>query len=54
MKGTVAKKSLPYLPLPLTCPEGKIADTDAVRRRLIETHHLRIQANTGLSKTVPF
>ncbi len=51
---TAAGKSLPYLPLPLTGPDGKIADSDAVLARLAAGRHLWVQGGTGMGKTATF
>jgi hypothetical protein len=49
-----ASKSLPYLPLPLTGHNGKIADSDAVLARLAVARHLWVQGGTGMGKTAMF
>ncbi len=50
----VASKSLPFLPLPLTGPDGKIADSDSVLARLAAARHLWVQGGTGMGKTAMF
>ena len=49
-----ANKTLPYLPLPLTSRDGKIADSDAVLARLAVARHLWVQGGTGMGKTAMF
>jgi len=44
----------PYLPLPLTGPKRKIADSDGVLARLAEARHLWVQGGTGMGKTALF
>ncbi|HEY4847686.1 MAG TPA: hypothetical protein VIH87_07785 [Methylocella sp.] len=51
---TATRKSLPFLPLPLTGPDGKIADSDAVLARLSGARHLWVQGGTGMGKTAMF
>ncbi len=49
-----ADKSLPYLALPLTGPDAKIADSDAVLARLSVARHLWVRGGTGMGKTAMF
>ncbi|MGH6835066.1 MAG: hypothetical protein ACREC9_05855 [Methylocella sp.] len=49
-----ASKSLPYLPLPLTGPDGKFADSDSVLARLAAERHLWVQGGAGMGKTAMF
>jgi hypothetical protein len=50
----VTSKSVPYLSLPLTGRDGKIADSDAVLARLAVARHLWVQGGTGMGKTAMF
>jgi len=51
---TAASNSVPYLPVPLTGRDGKIADSDAVLVRLPVARHLWVQGGTGMGKTAMF
>jgi hypothetical protein len=49
-----ARKSLPFLPMPLTGSDGMLADSDAVLARLASARRVWTQGGTGMGKTAMF
>jgi hypothetical protein len=53
-RGTLPAKPPPFLSLPLTGPDGIVADSDAVLGRFGSTRRLWVQGGTGMGKTAIF
>ena len=53
-RGALPAKPRPFLSLPLTGPEGVVAESDAVLGRLGSTRRLWVQGGTGMGKTAIF
>ena len=53
-RGALPAKPPPFLSLPLTGPDGVVADSDAVLGRLGSTRRLWVQGGTGMGKTAIF
>ena len=49
-----ASRSLPFLPLPLTGPDGKVSQSGAVLAHLSSARHVWIQGGAGMGKTAIF